>query len=213
MERSQFLGADGQSWWLYEVEIDIRIDEARRELGFALGWTEREWFVDPYRREALFDFLRTKGPQLLVDLDTLSAYDEDRLRWMGKVKDLAAPPQQEADKDQPSGEARSSQAPVPEDRKATPGAGPAKKSAFKPKAGSGADTATGADPGPSPVGAAPATAHVEEATKAVLSDVGGPGLADLARELGVEPAELEVVVNDPDFERKVRDEVSRLVSA
>ena len=32
MERTEFVGADGQSWWLYEVQTEIRIEEAHRLL-------------------------------------------------------------------------------------------------------------------------------------------------------------------------------------
>ena len=71
MERAEFVASDGPSWWLYDAEIEIRIDEARRELGVALGTTEREWYNEANRRQELFDFLQTNGPQLLVDLDTL----------------------------------------------------------------------------------------------------------------------------------------------
>src|SRR5262245_18184420 len=87
MERAEFVGGDDQSWWLYDVQTDNRIDEARKELGVALGTTESEWYNDANRRQALFDFLQTNGSQLLVDLDTLYN-DEDRLKWVQAVTKL-----------------------------------------------------------------------------------------------------------------------------
>ena len=52
MERAEFLGTDDQTWWLYEVQPDTRIEEARRQLGYAFGWTETDRFLDPYRRHS-----------------------------------------------------------------------------------------------------------------------------------------------------------------
>jgi hypothetical protein len=208
MERAEFLGTDDQTWWLYQVQPDARIEEARRQLGYAFGWTETEWYLDPYRRQALFDFLQTNGARLLVDLDTVT-YDEDRLRWISTVKDLSASLQQTADKAQPATTTKSSQAPGPARPPTPPPAGPAKKSIFKAKA-----TSSPAASGPDPVaGETSPAAQLEETVQAVFSDLGGGGLADLAQELGVEPAELDSIVNDPDFERQVREEVARIVSA
>jgi hypothetical protein len=213
MERAEFLGTDDQTWWLYEVQPDTRIEEARRQLGYAFGWTETEWFLDPYRRQALFDFLQTNGARLLVDLETVT-YDEDRLRWISTVKDLSASLQQTADKGQSATTARSTQAPSQARPPVPPPAGPAKKSIFKAKATSSPAAASGPDAATAPVaGEAPPATQLEETMQAVFSDLGGGGLADLAQELGVEPAELDGIVNDPDFERQVREEVARIVSA
>ena len=46
----------------------------------------------------------------------------------------------------------------------------------------------------------------------VLADVTGGGLAGLASDLGVEAEELEAIVNHPDFERDVREEVARIAA-
>jgi hypothetical protein len=212
MERAEFLGTDDQTWWLYEVQSDTRMEEARRQLGYAFGWTETEWFLDPYRRQALFDFLQTNGARLLVDLDTVT-YDEDRLRWISSVKDLSASLQQTAEKGQPATTAGSTQAPSQGRAPVPPPAGPAKKSIFKAKATS-SPAASGPDAATAPVaGETPPATPLEETIQAVFSDLGGGGLADLAQELGVEPAELDGIVNDPDFERQVREEVARIVSA
>jgi hypothetical protein len=216
MESRQFLGADGQSWWLYEVQTDRRIEEARAELGLALGWTETEWFADPLRRQALLEFLQTtrpEGPELLVNLDTV-ADDEARLQWVSGLKKLALPTEQPVDEVQPAEAVTSSPAPAPAKEKAAPATAPAKKSIFKTKAASDAAAATGSGASATTVAnGTPGTAQLEDATKAVLSDLGGGGLADLAQELGVEPGDLEAIVKDPDFERQVREEVARLVGA
>jgi hypothetical protein len=222
MENREFVGADGQSWWLYEVQTDRRIEESRQELGFALGWTEIEWFADPNRRQALLEFLQAKaphGPQLLVDLDTV-ADDEARLQWVLAVKQLALPPAAQqaagrevaADKEQPAKAAEPRQAPAPREPEPQPAPAPAKKSIFKAKAASDAAAANRSDAAANAVaGGTPGAARLEDATRAVLSDLGGGGLADLAHELGVEPGDLEAIVNDPDFERQVREEVARMV--
>jgi hypothetical protein len=213
MERAEFLGTDDHTWWLYEVQPDTRIEEARRQLGYAFGWTETEWFLDPYRRQELFDFLQTNGAQLLADLDSVT-YDEDRLRWISTVKDLFVSLQQTADKGQSATTARSSPAPSPARPPTPPPAGPAKKSIFKAKATSTPPAASGPDAATAPVaGGTPPASQLEETMQAVFSDLGGGGLGDLAQELGVEPAELDGIVNDPDFERQVREEVARIVSA
>jgi hypothetical protein len=227
MERTEFTGVDGQSWWLYEVQTEIRIEEARRELGATLGWYESDWFTDPNRRQSLFDFLQTNGAQLLIDLDTLADSDA-RLQWVLQVKKLAAPPPRAAEDGQPPGAANSRQAVQP-DPPATPVAAPARKSAFKAKAGSDEESGQPeqnaapaaaarksifkARAAPDAAAAAPRTPQLEEATKTVLSDLSGGGLADLAQELGVEPGDLEGIVNNPDFERQVREEVARMVSS
>jgi hypothetical protein len=215
MERAEFVASDGPSWWLYDAEIEIRIDEARRELGVALGTTEREWYNEANRRQELLDFLQTNGPQLLVDLDTLYN-DEERLQWVRAVTKLVAPPTPPASaagKDQPDPAAGPAPAAVQAGEKPAPAAAAVKKSIFKAKAASGAAEAAASDAGAAAgAGEAPGPAQLEDATRSVLSDVGGGGLADLARDLGVEPGDLEAIVNDPDFERQVRDEVARIVA-
>jgi hypothetical protein len=203
METREFLGADGQSWWLYEVQTDKRIEDARQELGFTLGW-ESDWFADPNRRQALFEFLQTtrpQGPQLLADLDTIAG-DQAQLEWLLALNKLALSPQEQVDEAPPAQPVKPAPAPDKAKEEARPAAAPAKKSIFKAKAAS--------DAAPSGSGEG---AQLENATKAVLSDLGGGGLADLAQELGVQPDDLEAIVKDPDFERQVREEVARMVGA
>jgi hypothetical protein len=220
MESRQFLGADGQSWWLYDVQTDRRIEEARQELGRTLAWTETEWYADPNRRQALLEFLQTTrpdGPQLLADLDIIAG-PEAQLEWVLGVNKLVLSTQQPVDEVQPAEPVKSDPAPVPAEEpakeKAPPAPPPPKKSIFKAKAVSDAAATTGSDGGPSAGGnGAAVSARLEDATRAVLSDLGGGGLTGLAQELGVEPGDLEAIVKDPDFERQVREEVARLVGA
>jgi hypothetical protein len=210
MERAQFVGEDGKSWWLYDIETDSRIDDARRELGLAFQTTEREWFNEPLQRQGLFDLLYTKGSQLLIDLDTISNVEE-QLQWLLAVTKLAAPPEPATGKSQPDQVGEASPAVIQtEPKPATPEA-PARKSAFKAKAAAD-PAASGSDAGAGTAeSTTPAPARLEEATQTVLSGLGSGGLAGLAQELGVQPGDLEGIVNDPDFERQVREEVAKIV--
>jgi hypothetical protein len=226
MNRADFVAADGQSWWLCEPQIDSQTDEARRELGTALGFTETEWFADPNRRTLLFDLLESNGSPLLNDLDYLSD-DVAKLQWVQGATHLAAPPPAPPapvpapTQDDTTDAARPAQA---DTAPAAPPPAPAKKSIFKSKA-----AADGADPAQTPDGAAneaavangtsdsnaggPAEApQLDQAVQTVLADVTGGGLAGLAQDLGVEADELGAIVNHPDFEREVREEVARITA-
>jgi hypothetical protein len=194
MDRAHFL-ADGQSRWLCERQIDYRIDEARMELGTALGLTENEWFGDPNRRTLLFDPRESEGSQLLRDLEYLT--DDGKLRCV-----------QEAPPDRPSpvaltlGDttvaAHSAEA---ETAPAAPPRAPAQKSIFASQGrrwrlrrrwpGGGR--------------------QLDQAVLTVFADVTGDGLSGLAQELGVAD-ELDAIVNHPDFEREVRQEVARITA-
>ncbi len=244
MNRADFVAADGQTWWLCEIQIDFRIDEARKELGTALGFTENEWFADSNRRTRLFDLLESNGSPLLNDLDYLTA-DDAKLQWVQEATRLAAPPQAGPTPAGPTDGAHPAQAetppPAPPPAPAkksifkskaaadtadtagpaqatqadTPPAPPAKKSIFKSKAAAGgADDAAPTDGDSNSGASAPAEApHLDQAVQTVLADVTGAGLAGLAQDLGVEADELEAVVNHPDFEREVREEVARITVA
>jgi hypothetical protein len=80
---------------------------------------------------------------------------------------------------------------------------PAKKSIFKAKPAD-PTAATNGDTG------APG---LDQAVQTVLADVTGGGLAGFASDLGVEAEELEAIVNHPDFERDVREELARITAA
>jgi hypothetical protein len=198
MDRAHFLADDSQSWWLCEKQIDYRIDEARKELGTALGLTENEWFADPNRRTLLFDLLESKGSQLLYDLDYLTD-DEAKLRWVHEATRLAAPPPVAPTPDDTTVAAHSAKA---ETAPAAPQPAPAKKSIFKSKAAAGDSDA----------GAAAEAPQLDQAVLTVFADVTGDGLAGLAQELGVEADELDAIVHHPDFEREVREEVARITA-
>jgi hypothetical protein len=227
MNRADFVASDGQSWWLCETQIDFRTEEARRELGHALGLTETEWFADPNRRTLLFDLLESHGSPLLNDLDYLTG-DDAKLQWVQGATHLAAPPPAAPaptpTHDEPIDAAQPTEADIP---RATPppAPAPAKKSIFKSKAAidttnstqTAGEAATDAGPtnGNSDTAASgPAEApQLDQAVQTVLADVTGDGLAGLAQDLGVEAEELETIVNHPDFEREVRDEVARITAA
>ena len=59
----------------------------------------------------------------------------------------------------------------------------------------------------------PAEPRLDQAVQTVMADVTGDGLAGLAQDLGVETDELQAIVNHPDFEREVREEVARITVA
>ncbi len=251
MYRADFVAADGQSWWLCETQIDSRTDEARRELGASLGFTDSEWFADPNRRTVLFDLLESNGSPLLNDLDYLTD-DDAKLQWVRGAIRLAAPPPAAPTQDDPIDAAQPAQADTPpaapppppakksifksKDAAATSGpaqpaqadvppAAPAKKSIFKPKVaadatdpvqtpdGAGSDAAaTDGDSHSDATGPA-AAPQLDQAVQTVLAHVTGDGLAGLAQDLGAEADELEAIVNHPDFEREVREEVARITVA
>jgi hypothetical protein len=228
MNRADFVAADGQSWWLCETQIDFRTDEARRELGHALGLTENEWFSDPNRRTLLFDLLESHGSPLLNDLDYLTG-DDAKLQWVQGAIHLAAPPPTAPaaapTHDDPTDAAQPTQASTTPAAPPAPAPPPAKKSIFKPKAAADPtnstrtadEAATDADTtnrnSDAAAGVAAAAPQLDEAVSTVLADVTGDGLAALAQDLGVEADELETIVNHPDFEREVREEVARITVA
>ena len=217
MERTAFLATDGPPWWL-SVPADRRMEEARRELGTTLGWTENEWFADLHRREALFEFLQTSGLQLLSqDLDALYN-DEARLQWVESVRQLAEPPPPAID----GGTAGRSGPLLP----ATSVGGAAGGTARHPhqeeigvqaqELSRGNDVRVRLRPVPPRSGAAkrPGRSQLETATQAVISDLAGGGLGDLARELESRALPtwraLSTILI---FERRVREEAARLVGA
>jgi hypothetical protein len=242
MNRADFVAADGQSWWLCETQIDSQTDEARRELGVALGFNETEWFVDPNRRTVLFDLLESNGSPLLNDLDYLSE-DVAKLQWVQGAAHLAAPPPAPlapgpapAVSAAPTQDDTTDAAPLaPADTPpAAPLPAPVKKSIFKSKAvADGAGPAPTADGAPNEAAATNGTSdsnagdsnagdsnasgpaeapQLDQAVQTVLADVTGGGLAGLAQDLGVEADELGAIVNHPDFEREVREEVARITA-
>jgi hypothetical protein len=209
MNRADFVAADGQSWWLCETQTDYRIEEALKELGTDLGFSENDWFTNADRRTTLYDQLESHGSQPLNDLDSL-ANDDARLQWVQSVISLIAPPPAA-----PETDTTASAQPAPaETPPAAPASAPAKKSAFKPKAAADTtapgQTADGA--GTNGDAAQPEAPQLDQAIQSVLADVTGGGLASLAQDLGVEAEELEDVVNHPDFEREVREEVARMTA-
>ncbi len=242
MNRNDFVAQDGQPWWLWET-LDSQTDEARRQLGMALGFSENEWYADPYRRTALYDLLESKGSNLLSDLDNLS-YDAAKLQWVQSVTTLAAPPAP-AQEDTTSPAQASAEAEAPP---AAPAAAPpAKKSIFKAKQAQASaeaeappaapaaapPAAPAAAPPAAPAAAPPAKKSIfkakqadpapptngdtaapglDQAVQTVLADVTGGGLAGLASDLGVEAEDLEAIVNHPDFERDVREELARITT-
>ncbi len=253
MNRNDFVAPDGQPWWLRETHIDSQTDEARRQLGMALGFSENEWYADANRRTALYDLLESKGSNLLSDLDKLSD-DAAKLQWVQSVTTLAAPPDSsQEDTPSPAQPAQGSaeeEAPPAAPAVAPPAAPavapPVKKSIFKAKQDDSApatngdteapgldqaaqtvpaDVAGGAappvkksifkakqdDPAPATNGDTEAPG-LDQAVQTVLADVTGGGLAGLASDLGVEAEELEAIVNHPDFERDVREELARITA-
>ena len=242
MNRNDFVAQDGQPWWLWETQIDSQTDEARRQLGMALGFSENEWYADPNRRTALYDLLESK------DQPAQRSGQPERRRGqaaMGTERDdpgrSARPhpgghdqpgPAGGVEAGGPAGRAccgpagrargpagqevdRPGRTPPPAAdggpaRRAGCGracaapqaAPPAKKSIFKAKP---------ADPAPATNGDTEAPG-LDQAVQTVLADVTGGGLAGLASDLGVEAEELEAIVNHPDFEREVHEELARITA-
>lgn len=206
MNRADFVAADGKLWWLFEPQTDSRIEEARRELGTALGSSENEWYADQNRRTTLFDLLESHSSTLLNELDYL-ADDEARLQWVRAATHLAAPPPAAPSEDHTTNGAEPAQAATPP---ASPPSAPAKKSIFKSKAAADTPEPAQTADGATPDGAPAESPELDQAVQAVLANVTGDGLASLAQDLGVEPDELEAILNHPEFEREVREEVARI---
>ena len=169
MHRADFVAADGQSWWLCETQIDSRTDEARRELGIALGFTENEWFADPNRRTLLFDLLESHGSVLLNDLDYLT--DDAKLEWLREATRLAAPPPAAPTQDDRTEAAQPAQADI---QPVAPPPAPAKKSIFKSKAA--ADTTDPAQADIPPVAPPPAPAKKSIFKSKAAADTTAPAL-------------------------------------
>jgi hypothetical protein len=198
MNRNDFVAPDGQPWWLWETQIDSQTEEARRQLGMALGFSENEWYADLNRRTALYDVLESKGSNLLGDLDNLSD-DTAKLQWVRDVTTLVAPPAHAQEHTTSPAPPAQTEAPPP-----APAAAPAaKKSIFKAKEAETAPATNGDTQAPA----------LDQAVQTVLADVTGAGLAGLASDLGVEADELEAIVNHPDFERDVREELARITAS
>ena len=240
MNRNDFVAEDGEPWWLWETQIDSQTDEARRQVGMALGFSENEWYADPNRRTTLYDLLESKAQPA-----QRSGQPERRRGQaaMGTERDdpgpSARPHPGGHDQPGPAGPGVAER-PRPPRRRHDPagqevdlqgqagsgvgrGGGPAGPAAAAPAAprlprrprsrSSRPRRPTGADRGPQwRQGRTAAAPGLDQAVQTVLADVTGGGLAGLASDLGVEAEELEEIVNHPDFERDVREALARITA-
>lgn len=221
MEKMQFVTSGPGSWWLVRPDYYV-IEEARKELGRALGFIDGQWYLQPDRLEDLHRQLAAGPYQLLTDLD--AAHDDaKRMEWLRAVTQafLPAPAEDHPEPARP----RPEQPPVPAQQPPPkrPGAF-AKKSEpessaapteqqTRPSAFVKESAFAGKEP-KSPARTATADemaeAALDAAVKAVVADLAGS--PELASELGLSEADLQALLNElpADFESRVAAKATRL---
>jgi hypothetical protein len=218
MDKEQFLAADANSVWFLQPDLNERLETLRRQIGASFGWTDPLWYTDKTKLEELYRFLEPKGTQVFQELE--QATDDDRrTQWLDSVVEMKKP--------EPAPEASGSAQTVAASTTTTAPTRP-RPSAF---GGSGAATPGGeggaaSSPGTATTSAAPAKksifkakpepeqiqVQIDEAVKTVMSDLSGGGLTGLASELDISAEELQSVLQDPDFERLVAEEATKLAA-
>ena len=138
MDKDQFLGASGETWWLLAPDADYRIAECRDQLGAVLGWTYKEWYSEQNKLEELFQKLQNDASALLAELDYRTDVDQ-YVGWVSEVIGKLRPPEPPAGPD--AGTAES--APEPVAAKKSGGLFGKKSSAPEPEGASEAETAAG----------------------------------------------------------------------
>lgn len=195
MEKQAFVGIDADLWWLLAADLPSPLEDRRRLLGTAFGWTDPQWFSQGDLMTQLYDHLSSARPDLLTRLD--ETLDDDRqLVWIDDaIATRAEPAAHEAQPEPEEETAVEESAPEPLVRESAPTVEP-KKSIFAKKA-EAAVTAPGAEVGAeASAGEAPradVAAPIEEEAKRVIEEFDTDALAS---ELGVSKAEIDELLSE-----------------
>jgi hypothetical protein len=230
MERSEFVTTEPDAWWLVEQATDARIDQARRHLGEAFGWSDPAWYTLEPKLDELYRFIESQGSQFLQSLDESTDIDK-REQWLRSVlaqrESIAGEKAKAAKSVAPSGDS----AIATRTAQPAPASKPERKSAFGQKKDSSeraAEPAPASKPErsspfghgkerPSPAAEAvaepaadsgqisPGPAMTPEVAVAAASETisefsAGKELEDLATELGVSIDDIKAVLAEDDFQ-------------
>jgi hypothetical protein len=223
MDKETFLAADSDTMWLLRPDLSERLEMVRRQIGLSFQWSDPQWYTDKVKLEKFYNFIELKGTQVLLEFD--QATDEERrTRWLDSIDDLRKK-ELDAQKSASSQQSTSSWTTA----KPTPSQGPARPAMIGTQRSPQPQKATDA-PGSSQAGSATSAPaprksifrakpdpeqvkeQIDEAVKTVMSDVSGDGLSSLASELNVTAEDLVAVLQDPDFERMVAEEATKLAA-
>jgi hypothetical protein len=230
MERSEFVTTEPDAWWLVEQATDARIDQARRDLGEAFGWSDPAWYTLEHKLDELYKFIESQGNQFFQSLDESTDVDK-REQWLRSVlaqressagenamgagsvapsEDgaIAGRPAQPAPASKPERKPAFGQKKESSERAAEPAAAskPERRSPFghgKERPGQAAEAVAepAADSGQiSPGPAMTPEVAVVAASEAISEFSASKELEDLATELGVSTDDIRAVLAEGDFQ-------------
>jgi hypothetical protein len=219
MDKDQFAPDPPGTWWLLESEVNYQVEEGRQDLEKSFGFEDSLWYTKKANLEAVHNEIEQSSTrdQLWYELSQ-AADPASRKQWLGSVAQLkrakSAPP-----------DFGTAPATPPPPVSATSTGQPASGSP-QPQGGTAASAAEAAvrksifkakqQPRPEPAPASTETTvkaeQIGEAVKTALSDLSGDRISSLASELGVNADQVQAMVQDPEFERMVAEEVARLAA-
>jgi hypothetical protein len=219
MDKDQFAPDPPGTWWLLEGDVNYQVEEGRQDLEKSFGFEDALWYTKKANLEAVHNEIEQSSTRDQLWFELSQAADPDsRKKWLGSVAELrrakSAPP-----------DPGTAPATAPPPVSGTPTAEPASGSA-QPQGGAAAPAAEAAPrksifkakqaPQPQPAPASTETTvkaeQIDEAVKTALSDLSGDRILSLASELGLNADQVQEMVQDPEFERMVAEEVARLAA-
>jgi hypothetical protein len=219
MNKDQFAPDPPETWWLLEADVNYQVEEGRKDLDKSFGFADALWYTKKVNLEAVHNEIEQSSTRDQLWYELSQAADPDsRKKWLGSVAQLKRPKSAPPDtgtapatspppgRAAPNGEPASG-SPQPQGGAAAPAAEAApRKSIFKAK--------QEPQPQPAPVNTETTVKaeQIDEAVKTALSDLSGDRISSLASELGVNADQVQEMVQDPEFERMVAEEVARLAA-